>query len=129
MVETDDIGKQVAILDRYSIDGQTIQTPAGFSAALYRQNLDAMLYDLREAGLSDAAVIAVNAVDGPLTHADGAFLNYHLVVYAGGKIFDPLYGGKEPISVEGYAKRVFPKENSVRLWVQTAPGQYHRPLQ
>ena len=128
MVQTEDIRKQVAILDRYFISRQTIHTFAGFSPALYRQNLDAMLHDLQEAGLSDASFVAVTADDGPLTHVDGAFLNYHLVIYSGGQIFDPLYGGKEPLSRDTYVNRVFPGENSVRLWQQTAPGKYQQEL-
>lgn len=128
---TTDIGRiqtQVGILNRYFIDGQTIRTAAGFSPVLYRQNLDGMVGALQAAGFSDASVAAV-AGDGPITHRDGAFLNYHLVAVAGNRVLDPLYAGQEPLDVGTYVERAFPGQEGVKLWRQTAPGKYQKLFQ
>ena len=131
VINSTDIGKQVEILARYFIDAQTLATPAGFSAALYRSNLDGMLAELHEAGFQNAAVVAV-AGDGPITHRDGAFLNYHLVVVDGERVLDPLCGEREPLEKSTYAARAFPGEIGVHLWKQTRadePGKYQTMLQ
>ncbi|MBI5072909.1 hypothetical protein HZA99_03755 [Candidatus Woesearchaeota archaeon] len=122
---------QVSILNRYFIDGQTLATPAGFSAALYRENLDKMVADLQREGFTDASIVAVAAASGcsPITHRDGAFLNYHLVILTGNRILDPLYAGREPLDVGSYAARAFPEEQGVKLWSKTGEGRYQTRLQ
>ena len=120
------IETQVGILRLYHIDPQTIQTHGGFSDVLYRNNLDLLLDNLRRGGFNDARVVAVTADDGPLTHKEGAFLNYHLAVVCDGKVYDPL--AREPMDVDMYASRVFPGENGIRLWEETAPRKYQKQV-
>lgn len=133
--QTQDITKQVGILREFHIEPQTIATAAGFSQALYKTNLDSMVDALHAAGFEDARRVAVARVVGkkelstPITHRNGAYLNYHLVVVSGEKVFDPLYVGQEPVSLDKYLGDAFPNEEGVCLWEQTGPGKYQRPLQ